>query len=186
MDDKQILDLYWARSENAIQETADKYGRYCHFIAFHILNYVEDSEECVNDTYLRAWKTIPPKRPERLSVFLGKLTRNLSLDRYRRNTAAKRGFGQVALALEELKQCVPAPNSVEQVIDNLTLQEILNRFLGALPAKTRKIFMRRYWYFCSVKEIAEDLNVSESRVKMTLMRARKELRTLLEEEGIML
>ena len=95
MDDKQILDLYWARSENAIQETADKYGRYCHFIAFHILNNVEDSEDCVNDTYLRAWKTIPPKRPERLSVFLGKLTRNLSLDRYRRNTAAKRGFGQV-------------------------------------------------------------------------------------------
>lgn len=184
MDDKQILDLYWARSERAISETADKYGKYCHYIAYSILHNAEDSEECVNETYLKAWGSIPPGRPNRLSTFLGKITRNLSLNRYKQYTAEKRGGGQVALALDELQECVPSADRVEQIVDDLALAEILNRFLASLSVETRKIFMRRYWYLSSVKEIASDFSVSESKVKMALMRSRNELRNLLEREGI--
>lgn len=186
MDDKQIVDLYWARSEDAITKTADKYGKYCHYIAFHILHNEEDSEECVNDTYMKAWDVMPPQRPGRLSVFLGKITRNLSLDRYRQYTAEKRGHGQAELAFDELEECVPASDNVEQVVDDLELAEILDRFLGSLSAETRKIFMRRYWYLCSIREIAADFRLSESKVKMALLRSRNELKALLEKEGIAL
>lgn len=186
MDDKQILDLYWARSERAISETADKYGRYCHYIAYNILHSAEDSEECVNETWLKAWRAMPPKRPDRLSVFLGKITRNLSLNRYRQYNAEKRGGGQTALALEELQECIPAAGSVEQIVDDLALTEVLNRFLASLPGERRKIFMRRYWYLSSVKEIAEDFGVGESKVKMALLRSRNELKNQLEKEGIVL
>lgn len=186
MDDKQIIDLYWARSENAIMQTANKYGRYCHYIAFNILHNDEDSKECVNDTYLKAWNAMPPQRPNRLSVFLGKITRNLSLDRYKRYNAEKRGYGQITYVLDELKACVPADDNVEQIVDDVVLTEVLNRFLASLPAETRIIFMRRYWYFCSIKDIAADLKVSESKVKMSLLRSRDKLRHLLEREGIAL
>ena len=108
MEDNQIVDLYWARSEHAISATAEKYGKYCYSIAFNILHSGQDSEECVNDTYLRAWESMPPMRPTRLSAFLGKITRNLSLDRFRRDNAGKRGKGEVPLALEELQECLPA------------------------------------------------------------------------------
>ena len=184
MDDKQILDLYWARAENAISETADKYGKYCHFIAYSILRNEEDSEECVSDTYMKAWGSTPPQRPQKLSAFLGKITRNLSLDRLRRHTARKRGCGQAALVLEELQECVPAADNVEQIVDDLALTEALDRFLASLPADTRKVFMRRYWYLCSVKEIAADFGISESKVKMLLLRSRNKLKGLLEREGI--
>ena len=186
MDDKQIIELYWARSEDAITKTADKYGKYCHYIAFHILHNEEDSEECVNDAYMKAWDVMPPQRPRRLSTFLGKITRNLSLDRDRQYTAEKRGHGQAKLALDELEECVPASDNVEQVVDDIALAEILDRFLGSLPAETRKIFLRRYWYLCSIKEIATDFRISESKVKMALLRSRNELKTLLEKEGIVL
>lgn len=186
MDDKKILDLYWMRSEAAISETANKYGRYCHFIAFNILRNNEDSQECVNDVYLKAWKTIPPQRPSRLSVFLGKITRNLSLNLYKKQNAEKRGNGQIPLVLDELQECIPTADSTKQAIDELILTEILNRFLSSLPAETRKIFMRRYWYLSSVKEIAEDFHIGESKVKMLLLRSRNKLKMLLEKEGILL
>lgn len=186
MDDKPILDLYWARSENAISETANKYGRYCHYIAFNILGSNEDSEECVNDTYLKAWETIPPRRPDRLSAFLGKITRNLSLDRYKYYTANKRGHGQVSVVLDELLECVPQIGSEERMVDDLVLTEALNRFLASLQAEARNIFMRRYWYLSSVKEIAADFHISESKVKMSLSRSLNKLKTLLEKEGIIL
>lgn len=186
MDDNQILDLYWARSESAISETSRKYGKYCHFVAYNILHNPEDSEECVNETWLKAWNSMPPHRPQRLSAFLGKITRNLSLNRYQRYNAEKRGRGRITLALEELQDCIPAAGCVEQVVDDLALADILNRFLASLGTETRKIFMRRYWYLCSVREIAASLHISESKVKMTLFRSRKELRTLLEKEGIVL
>lgn len=186
MRDGEILDLYWARSERAISETAAKYERYCHSIAYNILRSTEDSEECVNETWFRAWGSMPPKRPDRLSAFLGKITRNLSLNRYRRYTAEKRGGGQVVLALEELQECVPAVGRVEQIVDDMALEEALNRFLASLSTQTRKIFMRRYWYLSSVKEIASDFGVGESKVKMTLLRSRNELKTFLEKEGIVL
>ncbi len=186
MDDKQILDLYWARSERAISETADKYGRYCHSIAYNILHSAEDSEECVNETWLKAWGNIPPKRPDRFPVFLGKITRNLSLNRYKRYNAEKRGGGQTALALHELQECVPAGCCVEGIVDDLALAEALNHFLASLSGEARKIFMRRYWYLSSVKEIAADFGMGESKVKMSLLRSRNQLRILLEKEGITL
>lgn len=186
MDDQQIVDLYWNRSENAISETSKKYGNYCHYIAYHILHSREDSEECVNDTYLKAWNSMPPKRPEKLSAFLGKITRNLSLHRYEQYNALKRGAGQVPLALEELNDCIPSQNNVEPVVDDIVLTEILNRFLGSLPPETRKFFVQRYWYLMSIKEIASDCQVTESKVKVTLFRTRNELKEVLAKGGIVL
>lgn len=183
MDDQEIIDLYWARSETAISETANKYGRYCHSIAFNILRNHEDSEECLNDTFFNAWKAMPPQRPNKLSAFLGTITRNLSLNKWEQYSTEKRGLGQVPLALEELQDCIPASENVERVADDLTLTEILNQFLSTLPKGRRKIFMRRYWYMDTIKEIAESCSVSESKVKMSLLRSRNELKRLLEKEG---
>ena len=186
MNDKQIVDLYWARSEDAISETSKRYGRYCHYIARNILHNDEDSEECVNDTYLKAWEAIPPHRPEKLSAFLGKIVRNLALNRYKRYTAEKRGNGQVPVALDELQDCIPASGSVAETIDDFLLVDIFNRFLAGLPAEKRKIFVRRYWYLSPIKEIAKDYSISESNVKVTLLRIRNDLRQILEKEGITL
>lgn len=186
MDDRQIIDLYFERSETAISETADKYGKFCHYIAYHILFSEEDSEECVNDTYLRAWNSMPPQRPDQLKSFLGKITRNLALDKYRYHNREKRGKGQTYFALEELMECVPASEDVEHVVSELELQEVLNGFLEGLPAEKRKIFLRRYWYLSSIKEIASDFAMSESKVKTTLHRMRKDLGRILEKEGIVL
>ena len=183
VEDKQIIDLYWARSETAISETASKYGRYCHSIAFSILHSHEDSEECVNDTFFNAWRAIPPQRPSKFAAFLGTITRHLSLNRWEQYNAEKRGCGQVPLVLEELNDCIPASENVEQVVDDLALTELLNRFLGTLSTDSRKIFMRRYWYMNTIKEIAKGYSMSESKVKMSLLRSRKELKQLLEKEG---
>jgi len=186
MDDRQIIALYNERSEAALSETAKKYGRYCHTIAYNILRNEEDSEECVNDAWLRAWEAIPPQCPERLSAFLGKITRNLALNRYKHKNREKRGGGQTVLVLEELAECIPGTNSAEEAANEALLVEVLNRFLEGLPAEKRKIFMRRYWYVSSVKEIAEDFGLSESKVKMTLLRLRSKLKQTLEKEGIVL
>jgi RNA polymerase sigma-70 factor (ECF subfamily) len=186
MDDTKIIDLYWARSENAISETATKYGKYCRTIAYNILRNNEDSEECVSDTYLRAWEAMPPQRPRRLQAFLGKITRNLSLDRYKRLSAEKRGGGEVPVALDELLECIPAENSTEKAIEDIALTESLNRFLGTLSTESRRIFLRRYWYLTPVKEIAKEYSIGESKVKMSLLRSRKELKQFLEKEGITL
>ncbi|MCF0122688.1 MAG: sigma-70 family RNA polymerase sigma factor [Ruminiclostridium sp.] len=184
MDDKQIVDLYWERSETAISKTAEKYGRYCHYIAFNVLHNDEDSEECVNDTYLNAWNSMPPHRPSVLKTFLGKLTRNLALNRYKHLTAEKRGSGQLPLIIEELNECLPATENKESIIDNMVLVDVFNRFLSTLSVEQRKIFMRRYWYISPVKEIAADYGMGESKVKMSLLRSRDKLKHLLEEECI--
>lgn len=186
MEDKKIVNLYWERSEIAISETAKKYGRYCNYIARNILYNNDDSEECVNDTYMRAWNSMPEQRPSMLKTFLGKITRNLALNRYKNLTAEKRNFGQVPLVLEELQDCIPCIDNTEHIVDDLALAEIFNRFLGSLSLEQRKIFMRRYWYLCPIKEIAAGLGVSESKVKMSLLRSRNELKNLLEKEGISL
>lgn len=184
MEDLEIVDLYWARDESAISETARKHGAYCRYIAYHILWNEEDSEECVNDTYLSAWRAMPDQRPARLGPFLGKITRNLALNRREAYHAEKRGHGQTPLALDELRECVPAPDQTAQAVDDLALAQLLNRFLASLPREKRKIFMRRYWYLSPVKEIAADYSMSESKVKMILLRARKSLKQLLKDEGI--
>ena len=179
MEDSQIIELFWIRSEAAISETANKYGRYCYSIAYSILQNHADAEECVNDTWLRAWHAIPPARPERLAAFLGKITRNLSLNKYEADVAQKRGSGQTSLVFEELENIIPANSLADQMIDDRAFIDDLNQFLASLPAETRKVFMRRYWYFSQVNEIAVDFGMSESKVKMILFRARKSLKTLL-------
>lgn len=184
MDDNKIVDLYWERSEKAIAETSTKYGRYCNFIAYNILQNFEDSDECVNDTYIKAWNSMPPHRPNRLSTFLGKITRNLSLNRYEKNTTQKRGAGQIPRVLDELQECVPSCSSVEKAIDDIILKDVLNKFLSEIGLEKRIIFMQRYWYMCSIKEIALEHKYSESKVKMILLRLRSDLRLLFEKEGI--
>lgn len=186
MEDKQIVDLFWERSESAISETQRKYGKYCYFIAHNILYNIEDSEECVNDTYMRAWNSMPQQRPSVLKTFLGKITRNLALNRYKALSANKRNSGQVPLALDELQECIPGEDNTANVVDDLALAEVFNCFLASLSKERRKVFMRRYWYLDSIKEIAADFSMSESKVKMSLMRSRNELKSLLEMEGISL
>ena len=186
MDDKQIIQLYFDRSEDAITQTASKYGRYCHTIAYNILHNFEDSEECVNDTYWKAWRIIPPRRPKRFAAFLGKITRNISPDIYRHYTADKRGGSEMDVALDELGDCVSSLTAIDDHIDEMDLTDTLNRFLSSLSAEHRKIFMRRYWYISSVKEIADDYGITESKVKMSLLRSRNQLKAVLEKEGIAL
>lgn len=186
MDDRQIIALYQERSETALSETAKKYGRYCRSIAYNILNNEEDSEECVNDTWWRVWETIPPQCPDCLPAFLGKITRNLALNRYKYNSREKRGGGQVFLVLEELEGCIPGTDSTAGAMEEKLLTEALNKFLAQLPVVKRRMFLRRYWYLSSIKEIAEEFGVSESKVKMILLRIRNKLKQALEKEGIML
>ena len=184
MDDKQIVDLYWERSEKAIDETEEKYGKYCYNIAYNILHNTQDSEECVNDTYMQAWNYIPPQRPHFLSSFLGKITRNLALNKYKYYTAQKRGLGKVNVVLEELAECLPAQTDTEKILEDKMVVDILNKFLEMQKPKTRKLFVRRYWYLDSIKEIANDYRISESNVKMTLLRTRNNLKDFMEKEGI--
>ncbi len=184
MDDRQIIELFNERSEAAISETASKYGKYCHYIAYQILYNEEDSEECVNDTYLRAWNAIPPQQPNNLSTFLGKITRNLALDKYKYYNREKRGSGQMTVLLDELSECLPAEDNVEQELNEKILVDALNSFLEGMPSEKRQILVRRYWYCSPVSEIAKDFSVSESKVKSILLRARAKLKQHLEQEGI--
>jgi len=184
MNDEQIIHLFFARSEQAISEVREKYGNYCHRIAFRVLQNYEDSEECVNDTFLQAWNVIPPQKPNILSSFLGKITRNLALNKLKYNTAQKRDTGHIAVMLEELADCLPAKDNTEAIAEENFVIDCLNTFLSAQKLKTRKIFMRRYWYMDSIKEIAKDFGISESSVKMILSRTRNALKSFLEKEGV--
>ena len=186
MQDERIVELYFQRSEEAVKETEKKYGRYCHRIAFNILHSDADSEECVNDTYLRAWNGIPPANPTRLAAFLGKITRRLALNRYEKFSAQKRGGNNVTAALDELSECIPDASASKDITQELVITEALNKFLESLPEQSRIIFIRRYWYLSPIKDIAHDYSMGESKVKMILLRSRNELKKLLEEEGIII
>lgn len=183
MDDEQIIQLYWERNEKAITATADKYGSYCTSIAKNILNNKEDAEECVNDTYINAWNSMPPYRPSILSTFLGKITRNLSFNRYKYNTANKRGGGEVALVLDEIAELVSGTDSIEQEIHHKELLTAINTFLDRLPSDKRNIFVCRYWYFDSVSDIASRFGITENNVSVTLNRLRLKLHNYLLERG---
>ena len=185
MDDSKIVDLYWDRSEQAIGETDQKYGRYCYRIAYNILASKEDSEETVSDTYMTAWKTIPPHRPSVLGTFLGKITRNLSIDRWRTRSAYKRGGGQMVLALEELEECVASSENVEQTYAKKELLAAYQRFIEKLPVTERRVFLLRYWYLDSIGDIAQKYGFSESKVKSMLHRTRQKLHRCLVEEGLL-
>jgi RNA polymerase sigma-70 factor (ECF subfamily) len=182
MEDNKIIDLYWDRDETAIRHTAEKYGRYCHKIAGNILYNKEDCEECVNDTYWKAWNAMPAERPEILSAFLGAITRNLSLDRYRKSHRKKRGEGEMELVYEEMEECI-GRSDLDGQADVVALTECMNRFLADMEKENRVIFVRRYWYMDSISAIAEHLCVSESKVKSSLFRARMKLKSVLLQEG---
>ena len=186
MDDREIIELYWARSENAISATAEKYGAYCASIAFGILNDREIAQECVNDVYLQAWNSIPPQRPSLLNAYLGKITRNLALNRLKREHAQKRGGTQFDLVLEELESFVAEHSALEEAVDMNILTDILNSFLSGQSAQNRNIFLRRYWKFEPIKEIAGFYGMSETKVKSILFRMRNKLEKELRKEGIFL
>lgn len=180
MDDNKILNLYFERDENAIHETQQKYAGYLFTVASNILPSVQDAEECVNDTYFKAWEIIPPKRPTFFKGFLAKITRNCSLDKYRANNAKKRSSDQVDLLLSELAEALPSAADVHASYENnLTAVEI-NNFLRSLPQEVRFVFMRRYWYADSVSTIAKGCRMSESKVKSMLFRTRRKLKIYLE------
>ena len=182
MEDKQIVELYWERSETAIAETEKTYGRYCHYIAYQILYNDEDAQQIVNDTYLKTWDTIPPQRPELLKSYVGMISRQLALNVYEKQHTQKRG-GQVPLVLEELSECIPDNSDSNDIGDNIALSDALDRFIRSLPQRSRNIFVRRYFYMSAVAEIARDLSLKESNVTMHLLRARKKLAQFLKKEG---
>lgn len=184
MEDCEIIDLYFRRNEKAIEETAAKYGRLLLKVADNILCSSLDSEECVNDTYLKTWNTIPPNEPESLRSFTAKITRNNAINMLEKRYTLKRGQGQMNAALDELEECIPSAKTVEDGVDERALTELLNKFLKGLPKKSRIIFIKKYWGFSSVKEISEELKISESNVKTILFRARQRLKELLTAEGV--
>ena len=181
MDDKTIIDLYWNRSESAISETDKKYGKYCYSIAYNILTNNEETEESVSDTYMAAWKAIPPQRPSNLATFIGKITRHLAIDRWRSRNRHKRGGGEIVLALEELEDCVADDQTVEKAYERKQMALVFNHFLESLPETERRIFLCRYWYMDSISDIAKFFGFSESKVTSMLYRTRKKLRAELQK-----
>ena len=184
MEDTAIIELYMKRSEQAIVETDAKYGGYCYSIAYNILSNREDSEESVSDTYLTAWNTIPPRRPSIFGAFLGKITRHLSIDRWRKQNARKRGGGEIILALEELDSCVSG-HTTEGDFERKELTRALNKFLSELKETERNVFLCRYWYMDSIQSISEYSGFSQSKVTSMLHRIRGKLRRHLSQEGFL-
>lgn len=182
MEDRQIIELYFERDEQAIRETDGKYGRLCRSIAQKLLESREDCEECINDTYWSVWKRVPPTRPENFKAFLCKITRNLSLKRFDYNRAAKRN-SELCTSLSELEAVLPDERIREDVQEE-EIGKAISDFLRAEPEKSRMVFLRRYWFFDSIAEIAERYSFSESKVKSMLFRTRNRLREYLEKEGI--
>ncbi|MBR2284079.1 MAG: sigma-70 family RNA polymerase sigma factor [Ruminococcus sp.] len=183
MDDNDIIRLYWDRDERAVAETSAKYGRFCMNIAMNILADHEDSEECVNDTYLKAWQAIPPQKPAFFQAFLGRITRNLSLNRYNSRHTAKRGGSEIPLILDELCEIVSDKEGTEDRVLRKELVNTIDRFISALPDEKRYIFIRRYWYSDSISAIADRLKRTENSVSVELFRIRKKLRAYLTERG---
>lgn len=188
MQDEKIIELYFKRDEGALVEVSDKYGNYCRSIAWTILNDEETSKECFNDTLYHSWQAIPPKRPNCLKTFLGKITRNVSIKRLEKVYAQKRGGGEAILALDELEECVPNAGTTEEerIVENMVIRDVLNAFLASLPKQNRRIFMRRYGYCSSIGEIATAFDLSEVNVRTTLFRIRGKLKQDLEKAGVVL
>lgn len=186
MDDSRIIELYNLRDQQAISETKRKYGSYCYNIANRIVRNPEDAAECENDTYLRAWNAIPPAHPCPFAPFLGQIVRRLSLDRYRLNTALRRGGDEFPLSLSELEECIPDTRSIPEETEAKELSRIISDFLRKIPEEQCSVFLLRYWHFYSIKEISRKYGYSQSKVKMMLLRTREKLRAELEKEGVFL
>ena len=183
MEDSRIIELYWRKDADAISETARKYGAYCFTIAENILHNAEDSEECVNDTWLRAWNAMPPQRPDVLRMFLARITRNLSFDRFHARNAEKRGGGEAALVLDELAECLAGGTDAEAVYENKELGRCIRRFVRDLPAREGNVFVRRYFFTEPAAAIAGRYGLTENNVMVILSRTRKKLKLALMKEG---
>ena len=183
MEDCRIVELYWQKNAEAIRETDRKYGAYCFAIADHILHNKEESEECINDTWLNAWNAMPPQRPAKLQMFLAKITRNLAFNRFNTRSAKKRGGGEMALVLDELAECLVAESDVESEYEARELGQCLRRFVRALPERDGNVFVRRYFFTESAAEIAKRYGLTDNHVMVILSRTRKKLKTYLIKEG---
>lgn len=184
MDDRKIVDLYWQRSEDAIPETSAKYGSYCRIIAYNVLANNEDSEECVNDTWLGAWNSMPKNKPEFLAPYLGKLTRWISLTRLRNTNTMKHGSGELAIALDELSDCLDSGCDTQRQVEMKELSLAIRSFLAGMEETRRNVFIARYWFLASIDEIAKSFGFGKSKVKSMLMRTRRDLKAFLEEEEL--
>lgn len=186
VEDSRIVALFLARDESAITQTDRKYGPYCRTISFNILNDRQDAEECTNDTYLQTWNTVPPQKPTSLQAYLGRIVRNLSLNRRKAKLAQKRAADAYPAAYEELEQMLASAASVEEQMDEMILRDLIERFLDEQTEQNRQIFVARYWYFEPVATIAGNLRLSQSHVKMSLSRMRRALREFLKQEGVLI
>ena len=182
-EDSRIIELYFERNESAVAETDKKYGAYCMTVSKNILGNEEDAKECLNDTYLAAWNSIPPKIPEKLSLFLGKITRNLSLNRYRKNETKKRGGGPADIVFDEIGEIISGSENPEEKFERKEIIGAVNEFLRTLPEEKRSIFICRYWYFDSIEDIAARFGKKESGIYSSLERTRKNLWKYLSERG---
>ncbi len=185
MDDLEIIELYWERNERAIKETNTKYERLLYKISYNILSNHEDSQECVNDAYIKAWKSIPPERPRSFTAYLGRIVRNLSIDYWNKNRAQKRYSGGDIL-LSELQDCIPSSNTVWAEIESKILSEIISNWLYTLPKEDRILFVRRYWYGDSIKELALRTDTTPNKLASHMYRLRANLKDMLEKEGVLL
>ena len=185
MNDLQIVDLYWQRDSDAVRYTSQKYGHYCLCVAKNILSSFQDAEECVNDTWVGAWNSMPDNRPHNLRIFLATITRRLACSRIRKDHAQKRGRGQVPLILEELEACLPTSPSAHHIVEAKELEQYINVFLHTLPKQECSIFLRRYWFAESITQIAVRYDTNPNTIKSSLYRSRRKLRAFLEKEGLM-
>ena len=184
MEDSKIIELYMKRDELAISKTQEKYSSYCYQIANRILLNPDDAKECENDTYLKVWNSIPPQKPSVFSSFLGMITRSLSLDKYRKNHAQKRGGSEIALYFSELEDCIADTKSVYDEMETKELSKLISSFLRTLPEIECNVFLQRYWHFYSIKEISSHHGFTQSKVKMMLLRTRQKLFESLTKEGV--
>ncbi len=183
MQDNEIVELYFSRNEAAIKETDSKYGALCYRVAYNILGIAEDSEECVNDTYLSVWEKIPPTKPDSLKAFICRITRNISISRYRSSHSKKRYSGMETM-LSELRECVPSPYNVSEQADAAQLSQYISSWLDSLSAEDCALFVRRYWFGDSVKALAEKCGTAPEKMSQRMFRLRKSLRAYLEERGV--
>ena len=185
MDDRQIVDLYWQRDDAAIRETELKYGPFCRGLAYNVLSSHEDAEECVNDTWQKAWDSMPDERPSLLRAWLGKVVRNLALDRWRRDHAQKR-YNGLDVMLDELEDCIPASVTVESTVDARELGRTISKWLRSLPKDDRALFVRRYWNGEALNVLARDQGIPAAKLAQRMYSLRQNLKKVLETEGIAL
>ncbi len=185
MTDERIIEMFWSRDEAAVNESALKYGSYCRTVVKNVLGSLEDCEECLNDTWLRAWNSIPPQRPKNLKMFLAKITRNIAFDRYRKQSAEKRGGGETSLILEELSECVSGGNNVENTVISKEIGSAVNKFLGTLSERDRNVFIRRYFFSEDTETIAKKYALTANNIMVILTRTRKKLKEYLTGEDLL-